>query len=99
MDTSVYISGLCAIIAIICLVKINKASGTVSDEKPAKAAPAAASKAAAPAAAPAAGKDEVVAAIVAAIACMGSGEVASISPAKNTGWTTAARIAGTTPQF
>lgn len=59
-------------------------------------------KAAAPAAAPAAAaapvasnNDQVVAAIAAAIVAMGysSNQIASIRPAKNAGWTAAARIA------
>ncbi len=67
-----------------------------SSPKPvAKAAPAAA--AAAPAAtSTASGNDEVVAAITAAVVAMGysSTQIASIRPAKNTGWTAAARLSG-----
>ena len=66
-----------------------------SSPKPvANAAPAAA---AAPAAtSTASGNDEVVAAITAAIVAMGysSTQIASIRPAKNTGWTAAARLSG-----
>ena len=66
-----------------------------SSPKPvANAAPAAA---AAPAAtSTASGNDEVVAAITAAVAAMGysSSQIASIRPAKNTGWTAAARLSG-----
>lgn len=67
-----------------------------SSPKPvAKAAPAAA--AVAPAAtSTASGNDEVVAAITAAVVAMGysSTQIASIRPAKNTGWTAAARLSG-----
>lgn len=66
-----------------------------SSPKPvANAAPAAA---AAPAAtSTASGNDEVVAAITAAVVAMGysSTQIASIRPAKNTGWTAAARLSG-----
>ena len=66
-----------------------------SSPKPvASAAPAAA---AAPAAtSTASGNDEVVAAITAAVVAMGysSTQIASIRPAKNTGWTAAARLSG-----
>lgn len=66
-----------------------------SSPKPvAKAAPAAA---VAPAAtSTASGNDEVVAAITAAVVAMGysSTQIASIRPAKNTGWTAAARLSG-----
>ena len=66
-----------------------------SSPKPvAKAAPAAAAAAAAPAAtSTASDNDEVV---TAAVAAMGysSSQIASIRPAKNTGWTAAARLSG-----
>lgn len=66
-----------------------------SSPKPvANAAPAAA---AAPAAtSTASDNDEVVAVITAAVAAMGysSSQIASIRPAKNTGWTAAARLSG-----
>lgn len=68
-----------------------------SSPKPvAKAAPAAAAAAAAPAASTASDNDEVVAVITAAVAAMGysSSQIASIRPAKNTGWTAAARLSG-----
>ena len=69
-----------------------------SSPKPvAKAAPAAAAAAAAPAAtSTASDNDEVVAGITAAVAAMGysSSQIASIRPAKNTGWTAAARLSG-----
>ncbi|MDU5914906.1 MAG: OadG family protein [Negativicoccus succinicivorans] len=68
-----------------------------SSPKPvAKAAPAAAAAAAPAATSTASGNDEVVAAITAAIVAMGysSTQIASIRPAKNTGWTAAARLSG-----
>ena len=68
-----------------------------SSPKPvAKAAPAAAAAAAPAATSTASGNDEVVAAITAAIVAMGSSstQIASIRPAKNTGWTAAARLSG-----
>lgn len=65
--------------------------GKKKSAEPVKAAAAAPAPAAAPAAA---SQDEVVAVITAAIMAMGysSGQVASIRPVKNTGWTAAARI-------
>lgn len=103
MDITVYITGFTAIVAVICLVMLNNLRSALTPAEggsaPAKAA--APARAAAPAAAPAAADNgAVVAAIAAAIACMEGGEVASIRLAqKNTGWTTAARIAGAQQNF
>lgn len=108
MDILVYITGFTAIVAVICLVMLMNLRSAVAPAEggstsAAAAAPArAAAPAAAPVAAPAPAADNgaVVAAIAAAIACMEGGEVASIRLAqKNTGWTTAARIAGAQQNF
>lgn len=78
----------------VLMVIIHAVDPTKAKKKsaePVKAAAAAPAPAAAPAAA---SQDEVVAVITAAIMAMGysSGQVASIRPVKNTGWTAAARI-------
>lgn len=104
MDILVYITGFTAIVAVICLVMLMNLRSAVAPAEggSTSAAAAAPARAAAPAAAPAPAADNgaVVAAIAAAIACMEGGEVASIRLAqKNTGWTTAARIAGAQQNF
>ncbi len=96
MDMSIAISGAAAVLSLVCLVMLNginsklNAGAAKPAAKPAAAAPAPAAKAA-----PAADNGAVVAAIAAALVCMGGGEVASIRLAqKNVGWTAAAHIAG-----
>lgn len=97
MDIATMISGFSAVVAVVCLVMLNNIRSAIAPAQKSAPAPAAApARAAAPAAAaPAADNGAVVAAIAAALACMEGGEVASIRLAqKNTGWTTAAHIAG-----
>lgn len=102
MDILIYITGFTAVVAVVCLVMLNSIRTAVTPAEGSSApAPAAApARAAAPAAAAApapaaADNGAVVAAIAAAIASMEGGEVVSIRLAqKNSGWTTAARIAG-----
>lgn len=86
---------LWVLMAIIRLV--DPTGKKKSSPKPvANAAPAAAAAAAPAATSTASGNDEVVAAITAAVVAMGysSTQIASIRPAKNTGWTAAARLSG-----
>lgn len=101
MDILIYITGFTAVVAVVCLVMLNSIRTAVTPAEGSSApAPAAApARVAAPAAAApapaAADNGAVVAAIAAAIASMEGGEVVSIRLAqKNSGWTTAARIAG-----
>lgn len=102
MDTVMYISGATLIVAVICLIMVNKVLSIVRPAEEGSAPAAAPARAAAPAAsaaapaAPAADNGAVVAAIAAAIVAMGysAGDVISVRPAKNPRWTTAARLGG-----
>ncbi len=95
MDMSIAISGAAAVLSLICLVMLNGINSKLNAGAAKPAAKAAAAPAPVAKAAPAADNGAVVAAIAAALVCMGGGEVASIRLAqKNVGWTAAAHIAG-----
>lgn len=96
-----YVAWAGLVVAIVALIMIWQLRSSLKPAEEAAPAPKKAAPAKAAAPAPKADNGAVVAAIAAAIAAMGGGEIVSIRPAARTGWTAAARYAGvqTNQQF